>query len=112
MITHVSALFRGRTVSVPIEDVTHFTSGDKYVTAFHQGGELIISDTLKHLEAELGCDFIRTHRSFLARSSLIKWMQRIDCDNAVCKLSGVQKLLPASNNRRPAVKALLDKGEQ
>lgn len=111
MRTHISTLIRGRTVTLPLDQVTHFTSGDKYVTAHHAGGQLVITDTLKALESELS-DFIRTHRSVLVRRSLIKYVQRVDCDNTVCKLSGVNELLPVSELRRNSVKALVMSGEQ
>lgn len=107
MRTHITAHYRGQIVTLPVEDITHFTSGDKYVTAFHQGGILIIHEALRDLENEFGADFIRVHRSHLVRRSLIKYLHRLDCDNAVCKLSGVDELLPVSDKRRKALKAML-----
>lgn len=66
----LSAWYRGKRVEVPVDDVTHFTAGDKYVTAHHKGGELILSTSLTRLESQLP-DFIRIHRGSLVRRSCI-----------------------------------------
>lgn len=107
MRTHITAIYRRRVVRVPLADITHFVSGDKYVTAHHPGGELVISETLKSLEAELAADFIRTHRTTLARRALACEYTQPDRDAGQIRLHGVDAPLPVSRSRVGAVKSLL-----
>lgn len=57
--------------SVKHSDVTHFTSGDKYITAHHENGEVLIRDSLKRL---LNADhnFISIHRGVIVRRLLLQ----------------------------------------
>lgn len=78
---HLSAWYRGKRVTVPVEAVTHFLADCKYVAAHHPGGVLILTDSLTRLERELP-DFIRLHRGALVRRSLVTGFrsQRINGD--------------------------------
>ena len=67
---HLSAWYRGKRVTLPASEVTHFLADSKYVEAHHSGGVLILSDTLARLERELP-DFIRLHRGALVRRSMV-----------------------------------------
>lgn len=67
---HLSAWYRGKRVTVPVEAVTHFLADCKYVAAHHPGGVLILTDSLTRLERELP-EFIRLHRGVLVRRSLV-----------------------------------------
>lgn len=67
---HLSAWYRGKRVTVPVEEVTHFLADSKYVEAHHPGGVLILTDSLTRLERELP-EFIRLHRGVLVRRSLV-----------------------------------------
>lgn len=106
MRDHLTAHYRGKIVSLPLEVVTHFRSGGKYVTAHHAEGEFIITDTLNDLEAELAQDFIRSHRSFLVRKSIIQGFTSIDNKVAQVSLLGVSGTLPVSETRKKAVKKI------
>lgn len=70
MIDTLTAWYRGKRQELPVSVVTHFTAGDKYVTAHHPGGELIISISLARLEKSLP-EFIRVHRGMLVRRSCL-----------------------------------------
>ncbi len=111
MRTHITALYRGQIVSVPIADVTHFRSGEKYVTAYHSGGELIITDKLMNLEKELAADFIRVHRRTIVRRSLVAGMSK-DWKNDYADLSlrGIADTLVVSRRRLAEVKAFINQG--
>lgn len=62
--------------SVPVVDVCCFLAEQKYVTAVSGGGELLIPDTLKDLEEELGDRFIRVHRNALVALDHIVRLER------------------------------------
>lgn len=59
-----------RTVSS--DKITHFTYGDKFASAFHPGGELLLQISLEKLEAEFEGEMVRAHRSLLVRKALIR----------------------------------------
>lgn len=72
---HLSAWYRGKRVTVPVEAVTHFLADCKYVAAHHPGGVLILTDSLTRLERELP-EFIRLHRGALVRRTLVTGFRR------------------------------------
>ncbi len=47
---------------VPIEQVYYFQAEHKYVTAYHENGQLLIEDSLNSLANEFAALFIRIHR--------------------------------------------------
>lgn len=66
----LSAWYREQRISVPVASVTHFSADSKYTTAHHQGGQLLLVDSLVKLAKELP-EFTRISRSVLVRHSLI-----------------------------------------
>lgn len=104
MRTHLTSTFFRKVKTVPFSDITHFTSGDKYVIAHHADGELILDETLTSLEREFGKYLTRIHRRTLVKTHLIenvinhpiaKW--------AEVQLIGSQELLRVSQGYAPAV---------
>lgn len=75
---YVQAPRRGHVVRVPIENVTHFTFGDKYASAHTTSGELILAISLHEIEEILGDQVVRLHRSCLAMKSALVSLRR-DC---------------------------------
>lgn len=63
--SHICARLRGRLELIPIEEVIYFQANQKYVTVRHQGGEVIVEDSLKSLGDEFGGRFLRIHRNAL-----------------------------------------------
>ena len=61
----ISAKSRRGIEMVNVDDVRAFLADHKYVTAHHVGGELLMDDTLKELESEMGDGFVRVHRNSL-----------------------------------------------
>lgn len=69
----------------PYDSITHFVSGDKFVTAFTLGCELLLNETLKEI-ASNHPELVYTHRSTLVRADDIvyvaesnageRWMSR------------------------------------
>lgn len=104
MRTHLTYIDRhGDHKPLEVSSVLYFESGQKYVTAHHEGGETLLNDTLVSLEAELH-EFIRIHRSLLVRRSLVLWMIRKKYDKSGwLALKGVNRDLPVSRRRLSAV---------
>ena len=61
---------------IALEDVRCFIADQKYVTAYHVGGETLIDDTLKELESEFVLRMVRIHRNALVSLRHIEGLQR------------------------------------
>lgn len=59
-----------------LEDVICLVAEQKYTTVRHTGGEDLIEDSLRTLEAELGERFVRIHRSALVNRTYIEAIER------------------------------------
>lgn len=62
---YIEAMHRRQLVRVPIDQATHFSSGDKYVTAHTSAGDLLLSTTLIHLLSVYGDQLVHIHRSYV-----------------------------------------------
>ncbi len=72
----ISAQVAGNLQMVSLREVYFFRAEQKYVMARHPGGELLIEDTLKQLEAELGERFIRIHRNALVALNKVSALEK------------------------------------
>jgi len=63
--THISVLSQGNTLLIPVDKIYYFHADQKYVTLRWQGGEVLIDESLKNLEAEFSGQFLRIHRNAL-----------------------------------------------
>ena len=61
---------------IALDDVRCFIADQKYVTAYHVGGETLIDDTLKDLEGEFVARMVRIHRNALVSLRHIEGLQR------------------------------------
>jgi two-component system response regulator AlgR len=75
--THISANIGGNLQLVPIEEVIYFQAEQKYVMVRHLGGQLLIDDPLKSLEAEFSDRFLRVHRNSLVAMQCVQGLERI-----------------------------------
>jgi len=75
--SHLSASIGGRLQRVPLEEVLYFQAEQKYVVVRHRGGQLLIDDSLKSLEAEFGDRFLRVHRNSLVAMAQVQGLERI-----------------------------------
>ncbi|SEQ29694.1 two-component system, LytT family, response regulator AlgR [Ectothiorhodospira magna] len=62
---HICARVRGNLELIPLECVHYFQADQKYVTVRHDGGEVLIEESLKALEEEFADGFLRIHRNAL-----------------------------------------------
>lgn len=109
MRTHLTATFFRKVQTIPFADVTHFTAGDKYVTAHYPGGELILNDTLNALESEFWAYTTRVHRGALVKTHLIKAMFRDEQNkNALLRLVGVDDYIKVSRPHISEVAQIID----
>ena len=74
--SHISAYMGGNLQLVPSEQIYYFQAEQKYVSAHHSDGQLLIDDSLKSLEDEYGDRFIRTHRNSLVAVEHIERLEK------------------------------------
>ncbi len=98
---HISARSRGGMELIPLPQIYYFLADQKYVTVFHEGGETLIDDTLKELEAQLGDGFVRVHRNALVPLTRIEALERDGGGQFLLRLSGTD-LRPVVSRRHVA----------
>ena len=74
--SHICARIRGSLRLVPIGEIAYFLAEDKYVVVHHDGGEVLIEESLKTLEDEFHGRFVRIHRNCLVAVDRITALER------------------------------------
>jgi len=103
----VCAHFRGGIRRVPIQEVLYFRADQKYVTARHLGGELLLEDSLKSLEERFGERFLRIHRNALVAQRYLVGLEKDIQGRAFARLSETAELLEVSRRHLPVVRRWL-----
>ena len=101
---HICARMRGNLELIPIEDVVYFQADQKYVTVRHNGGEVIIEESLKSLETDLADRFIRIHRYALVAKSRITGLTKSDVGRTQITLDKVRDQLEVSRRHLAEVR--------
>ncbi len=94
---------------IPIDDITLFQAGDKYVTACHSHGEALIDESLKSLQERLGESFLRIHRNALVATKAIQGMSRGSQGVYTLQIQGQQYALAISRRHLATVRRWLQK---
>ncbi len=92
---------------IPITQVRCFQADQKYVSVFHSGGEALLDEPLKDLEAEFGDRFLRIHRNALVAVAWIDSLERRDDGAWQVRLKGGYPPLPVSRRHVAEVKRRL-----
>ncbi|MCQ9422695.1 LytTR family transcriptional regulator [Pseudomonas sp. LJDD11] len=104
----VQALHCRNVIRVPFADITHFKAEQKYVVAYHVGGQLLLDTPLIELERVYGERLVRTHRSALvARDRLIHFQNERPSirESAYVLLRGLAEPIAVSRLRIAVVRA-------
>lgn len=94
-------------VRVPIEDVVYFLAEQKYVTVHHLHGSLLIEDSLRTLEQDLGERFVRVHRKALVARHFMQALVRTD-QGLYMRLRHVDETVPVSRRCLAQVRRILN----
>ncbi|UNY40216.1 LytTR family transcriptional regulator [Pseudomonas phage vB_PcuM_ KLEP17-4] len=106
MTQTIHTTYKGQSLEIDVSTITHFSSGDKYVTAHCQGKEVLLSWSLDSLGIVYADQFVRTHRSWLVRRSHIVKIKRGPDREYYATLIGGQ-VVPVSRRRRDEVRPVL-----
>ena len=83
----------------------------KYVTLYHEGGELLLDDSLKALEDEFGGQLVRIHRHTLVLHQRMERLQRTAQGGFTLYLQGVAgQGLAVSRRQLPFIRSLMPEG--
>jgi two-component system response regulator AlgR len=94
--THLSVRQRDGIRLLKLEDVICLVAEQKYTTVRHTGGEDLIEDSLRTLEAELGERFLRIHRSALVNRDFIDVVERDAEGRYLIRLRGITEPMQVS----------------
>ncbi|QKX16522.1 LytTR family DNA-binding domain-containing protein [Microbulbifer sp. YPW1] len=72
----IKAVSRRGVQLLDVADIRCFIAEDKYVIAHHSGGETLLDESLKELEAEFGERFVRVHRSAIVAVEYITGLRK------------------------------------
>jgi two-component system response regulator AlgR len=93
--------------TLPVADIRCLLAEDKYVRARAPQGELLLSESLKDLEAEFPHRFLRIHRSALVAPAHIRRLSRASDGGWLVELDGVDERPQVSRRHVAAIKAEL-----
>ncbi|VAX07446.1 Autolysis response regulater LytR [hydrothermal vent metagenome] len=74
--SYICANIRGGVQRIPVTEIIYFIADQKYVSAFYQGGEVLLEESLRSFEEQLGDHFIRIHRNALVSRSHLAGLEK------------------------------------
>jgi len=104
--THICARVRGNIVLIAINDIQYLLAEDKYVIVHHAKGEVLVEESLKHLEEEFSDRFVRIHRNCLISLNSLVGLKKVHDGRLLAELTGVTTELEVSRRNIPAVRKL------
>jgi two-component system response regulator AlgR len=109
MRTHISAKTRRGIELVPLNDICFFQADHKYVTVRHEGGELLIDDTLRDLEDEFGELLVRIHRNALVMTDHLEGLERDVRGHYQVRMKGTEEKLDVSRRHVSGLRRLVQR---
>ena len=105
--THISAKTRRGIELIPLTEVRFFQADHKYVTVRHEGGEVLIDDTLRDLEDEFGDRLVRIHRNALIMMDHLEGLERDSRGHYRVRMRGVEDRLDVSRRHVSGLRRLV-----
>lgn len=93
---HISARTHKGIELIGVDEVRYFMADQKYVTVRHEGGEVLIDETLKELEDEFPDLFVRIHRNALISLGFLEGMEMSTAGHYQVRLRGIEDRLTVS----------------
>jgi len=108
VIHRVVVKSRSKIHVIPVDDIRYIEAQDDYVMIYTSESKHLKQKTMKYFEAHLPPeDFVRIHRSYIARLSEIAQMELYEKDSYVVILKDSTRL-PVSKTGLPKLKGMLD----
>jgi two-component system response regulator AlgR len=104
---HIRARIGQRLELIPLADVFYFQADQKYVMVRHRHGEVLIEESLKTLEQELGARVVRVHRKALAVAVHIAGLEKAADGGVALVFHDIPDRLEVSRRHLPAIRQFL-----
>lgn len=104
---HICARVRGNLELIPVNQIYYFQADQKYVSVRHRGGEVLIEEPLKSLEAEFAPHFVRIHRNALVAREFLAGMEKGREGRHQILFKDIDDRLEVSRRHLPEVRTLL-----
>jgi len=105
--THISARTRRGIKLIPLREVKFFQADQKYVTVRHEGGEVLIDDTLRKLESEFGDQLVRIHRNALVMMEHLEGLERDPVGHYQVRMRSIDERLDVSRRHVSGVRKIV-----
>lgn len=105
--THISAKTRRGIELIPLTEVKFFQADHKYVTVRHEGGEVLIDDTLRDLESEFADKVVRIHRNALVMMEHLEGLERDPAGHYQVRMRGIDERLDVSRRHVSGLRRLV-----
>lgn len=102
--------YRGGLECVAVDDIIYFRAEQKYVVIRHQGGKLLLEESLKKLEDSYGERFLRIHRNALVARHRIHGIEKASDGRTLVRLRGCDDQLEISRRHLSEVRKWLKSG--
>ena len=103
----LSSRVGGGTRLIEVAEVRALIADQKYVSAIHPGGSLLLDESLRELEAEFGERFLRVHRNALVALGHVTGFLREPDGAQLLSLAGIEQRIPVSRRHLAEVRAAL-----
>ena len=103
----LSARTRRGIEQVPLDQVLYLMADHKYVTLVHEGGELLLDESLKSLEEEFATQLVRVHRHTLVPKERMERLQRTAQGDYRLYLKGLDQGVTVSRRQLSSVRRLI-----
>jgi two-component system, LytTR family, response regulator AlgR len=107
---YLHARVRGEQVRVALDEVICLLAEDKYVLVQHNGGELLIDDSLRQLEETYPEQLIRLHRNCLVPAPRLVGLKTLPDGRVLARLAGTELSPEVSRRNLPTLRKLLRMG--
>ena len=102
--THFCARVRGNLELIPVDEVVFLQADNKYVTVRSPDQQILVEESLKSLQQELGGTFMRVHRNALVAVRAVRGLDKDPAGHFRVLLEGVEDRLEVSRRMLPEVK--------
>ena len=105
---HLSVRIHSGVRKIELKDIYYFQAEQKYVTVKYQGGEVLIEESLKSLEARFKHSFIRIHRNALISKQQLTAIRKDQQGRYLTELKDVDDKIEVSRRHVAEVRKFLE----
>lgn len=97
----------GKVMLLPLSEIICLLAEDKYTTAVHTRGRMVVNQSLLELEREYADELVRVHRGVLVKKSRIRGLEKGPDRRHYVLLDGSEERPQISRRNLPAIRKLI-----